>query len=151
MSDLSEADLKTIDDCQCYNDWYAACQTIKERHDGHYPDDWHAVVLQGGLGNRVLARWGMDLSFKSVSVGPGQSIEEARKALTRETHAPVQCKGCGRFPDQIGEYVEMAAGEPKKYKTPTAAAKTDGTYNRGTGKFYCTTCYIAADQPKGTA
>lgn len=151
MSTLTEADHKTLDACQNYDAWRAACNTVKERHGGVYPDDWHAVMLQGGRANEILARWGMDMSFKSVKVEPGESIADAREGLVRDSHAVVQCKECARFPDQIDEFVEMAAEEPEHYKTPTAAAKTDGTYNRATGKFYCTACYIALGQPLGTA
>ena len=151
MSTLTEADHNTLDACQNGEAWRAACNTVKDRHGGVYPSDWHAIIIQGGRGDEILARWGMDTSIKEVHVPAGQTFEEAQAALTQDAHPTVQCKGCDKFPDQISEFVEMAAEEPKHYRTPTAAAKTDGTYNRGTGKFWCTVCYIEAGQPPGTA
>lgn len=151
MSTLTEADHKTLDACQDLYAWRAACNTVKDRHGGIYPSDWHAVVIQGGLGDTILARWGMDMSIKEVKVDPDQSVREAMSALTREAHPTVQCKGCDKFPDQLEEYVEMAAEEPSAYRTPTAAAQTDGTYNKQTGKFWCTACYIQQGQPSGRA
>jgi hypothetical protein len=55
------------------------------------------------------------------------------------------CTGCGRHPDQIGEYLERAGYEGV---TPDAIVEQDeGTYNPANGHFLCTACYIAAGSP----
>ncbi len=151
MSKLTKADYETIDACQSRDAWKDACDTIKGRHGGQYPFDWHAVVLKGGLGNRILSRWGMDMEFRMTTIRPGDSLADARKRTEFPAHPLVQCKGCDKFPDQLAEYVEMAEVEPEVYKTPTDAAKSDGTYNKLTGKFHCTACYLKKGMPTGRA
>ena len=61
----------------------------------------------------------------------------------------VKCKICKRKPAEISEYIEAAAEEditPEEYMK-----QEEGTYNRETGLFYCTTCYIKIGMPLGTA
>lgn len=61
----------------------------------------------------------------------------------------MRCKVCGKKPDEIDEYIDMARQEET---TPELFVKTEeGTYNRETGKFYCTSCYIKIGMPLGTA
>lgn len=55
------------------------------------------------------------------------------------------CIGCGLRPDQIDEYVDIAADEgmaPGEY-----VRKEEGTYNRENGHFLCTDCYVKAGCP----
>lgn len=61
----------------------------------------------------------------------------------------IACRGCGRGPHEIGEYIEIAKEEditPHEY-----VIKEEGTYNSDTGKFYCTACYVRAGMPLGKA
>lgn len=61
----------------------------------------------------------------------------------------IVCKGCGKSPDEIPEYVLLAN---ELELTPNLAVITEeGTYNRRTGRFYCTDCYIKAGMPLGKA
>lgn len=61
----------------------------------------------------------------------------------------IKCKGCNRTPDEIPEYIELAK---ELNLTPNLAVITEeGTYNHGTGRFYCTNCYITAGMPLGKA
>ncbi len=63
-----------------------------------------------------------------------------------------RCRGCGRAPDQIGEYVIRCAEEEGYYKTPADLVRRDeGTYNRVTGRFWCSGCYVDQGTPLGTA
>lgn len=59
------------------------------------------------------------------------------------------CKSCGLMPNEIQEYV-FAAKEygmsPDEY-----VLSEEGTYNKRSKKFYCTSCYIKAGMPAGTA
>ena len=62
----------------------------------------------------------------------------------------IECKCCKKTPEQLSEYVEMV--EMGEYATATEAVlDNEGTYNRKTGKFYCTSCYIKAGMPMGVA
>lgn len=61
----------------------------------------------------------------------------------------IECKVCGKKPSEIKEYIEYSEIEglnPEKY-----VIKNEGTYNHETGKFYCTSCYIAIGMPLGKA
>ena len=60
-----------------------------------------------------------------------------------------KCRGCGKTPDQIKEYVSIAEDEdmsPEEY-----VRREEGTFNLKTGLFWCTSCYIAAGEPLGKA
>ena len=62
---------------------------------------------------------------------------------------PTACKGCGKRPDDLEEYVEMAEEEGM---TPQEFVRSEeGTFNRDTGAFWCTACYIRAGMPLGVA
>lgn len=60
-----------------------------------------------------------------------------------------ECKGCKRKPDEIDEYIHAAQDEDM---TPDEfVRREEGTFNPETGKFWCTTCYVAAGCPLGRA
>lgn len=68
------------------------------------------------------------------------------KVVDREE---IVCKGCGRRPEEINEYIESAKDSgtnPTDY-----VIEEEGTFNIMTGKFYCTQCYIRAGMPLGKA
>lgn len=52
----------------------------------------------------------------------------------------VECKICGRLPEEISEYIYSA--EEEKITPTQYVVKNDGTYNKVTGEFYCTECYV---------
>ncbi len=61
----------------------------------------------------------------------------------------VHCANCHRTPDEIEEYSREATGEdmdPVDY-----VRRNEGTFNRATGGFYCTECYIKIGMPLGVA
>ena len=61
----------------------------------------------------------------------------------------IKCKECGKTPDVIEEYIEMGREENM---TPTEyVIQEEGTLNRATGFFYCTSCYIKIGMPLGKA
>lgn len=59
-----------------------------------------------------------------------------------------KCKVCGRTPEEIPYYVDLAKVEEC---TPEDIAREDGTYNIRTEEFYCNKCYIEIGMPLGTA
>lgn len=61
----------------------------------------------------------------------------------------VKCKGCGRTPDEISEYVSIAKCE--KMTPEEFVREEEGTFNEKTGLFWCTSCYIKAGEPIGKA
>lgn len=55
------------------------------------------------------------------------------------------CIGCGKAPNEIGKYVEMAELEgisPEQY-----VRNEEGTLNLENGHFACTDCYIRMGMP----
>lgn len=59
------------------------------------------------------------------------------------------CKVCRKQPHEIEEYVDIAREEEM---TPEEFVRQEeGTYNRETGMFYCTDCYVKVGMPLGTA
>ena len=61
----------------------------------------------------------------------------------------MNCWRCKKQPAEIAEYVDIAREEettPEKY-----VRDNEGTFNPGTGHFYCTECYIEAGMPLGVA
>ena len=62
---------------------------------------------------------------------------------------PVRCCYCGESPNKIIEYVESA--KDSKCTPVEYVANCDGTYNKDTGEFACTDCYIAYGMPLGKA
>ena len=60
-----------------------------------------------------------------------------------------RCRGCGKTPEEIDEYVDMSMGSGL---TPTEfCVEEEGTFNKETGKFWCTDCYTRAGMPLGKA
>lgn len=58
----------------------------------------------------------------------------------------MKCAICGRTPDQIPEYINLAKGSD--YQSADAAVRyEEGTYHPAYDKFICTDCYIKAGQP----
>ena len=61
----------------------------------------------------------------------------------------IHCASCNKKPEEIREYIVMAKVEDL---TPSEnVILNEGTYNRSTGHFYCTDCYIKLGMPKGRA
>jgi hypothetical protein len=62
------------------------------------------------------------------------------------------CRGCKLTPSELDEYVLRHAEEGGYFDSPDDVVRRDeGTYNRKTGFFWCTWCYLDRGQPPGTA
>lgn len=55
------------------------------------------------------------------------------------------CIGCHKNPDQIEEYIEMAAEQERTANE--IVFLEEGTYNKKNGHFVCTDCYIEMGMP----
>ena len=63
-----------------------------------------------------------------------------------------RCRGCGKPPSQLAEYVERYKEDAQWFDSPADIVRRDeGTYNRETNSFLCTTCYYRRGMPLGTA
>ena len=72
--------------------------------------------------------------------------EEARKPSPPTEELDITCQGCGRKPEEINEYSADMTGECGMTPTEYVQAE-EGTYNRHTGHFTCTDCYIKMGMP----
>jgi hypothetical protein len=61
----------------------------------------------------------------------------------------MKCKGCGKKPTEIQEYIDEA--KMNNMTVSQYILEEEGTYNPRTHLFYCTECYIKAGMPLGTA
>ncbi len=61
----------------------------------------------------------------------------------------MKCKVCGKTPQEIEEYVDM--GKAESMTPEEFVRQEEGTYNRETGMFYCTECYVKVGMPLGVA
>lgn len=64
-------------------------------------------------------------------------------------HAAPHCKGCGRRPDEIREYILPA--EDLDITVDQYVRENEGTYDPTDGSFLCTACYFKAHQEGVTA
>ena len=65
------------------------------------------------------------------------------------TYPDPLCAVCHRAPKDISEYVDAAKDE--ETDVDSYVRKEEGTYNRYSGHFYCTLCYIKIGMPLGEA
>ena len=82
---------------------------------------------------------------EAPTVDPNDTFPEdsAKVYSARERRV---CRGCGKKPEELPEYVQMV--ENGEFTSPTLAViQGEGTYNPKTGKFWCTDCYIKAKCP----
>ena len=62
------------------------------------------------------------------------------------------CAVCCKTPEEIEEYITGAEDYYDGSITPEEyVIREEGTYNRESGKFYCTRCYIMIGMPNGKA
>lgn len=70
--------------------------------------------------------------------------DEDKYELIADSPDP-RCIGCGKGPDELGEYVESAQ---EAEMTPADYLRAEeGTYNPANGHFACTECYIKMGMP----
>lgn len=70
------------------------------------------------------------------------------KEVTDEDNS-MSCRGCGKHPSEIWEYTPDSTGED--LPAHEYVQREEGTFNRETGRFWCTACYVAVGMPLGTA
>lgn len=61
----------------------------------------------------------------------------------------LKCKLCGKKPCEISEYRSGAFSDG--ITADEYVIKEEGTLNKNTGKFYCTSCYVKLGMPSGIA
>ena len=82
---------------------------------------------------------------EAPTVDPSGTFPEASAKVYSARERRV-CRGCGKKPEELPEYVQMA--ERGEFASPVMAViQGEGTYNPRTGKFWCTDCYIKAGCP----
>lgn len=75
MSNLTDTNMKTLNACQCDEDWNTAVENIKKEHGG-YPSDWYARMLATGLMDKITGRFGK-AGFAITSFSSGKELADA--------------------------------------------------------------------------
>jgi hypothetical protein len=72
--------------------------------------------------------------------------------MTETLFLPPHCRGCGRTPNETGDYdLEEIGIDDIDANHAMVKYRLDGTYNPDTNRFWCDRCYIQASQPLGLA
>ena len=58
--EITPEQMQSLEDCQSASDWSKACDAIKAASESGicYPENWWEKVVQSGLMDRVMSRWG---------------------------------------------------------------------------------------------
>jgi hypothetical protein len=75
MSNLTDTNMKTLNACQCDEDWNTAVKNIKKEHGG-YPSDWYARMLATGLMDKITGRFGK-AGFAITAFSSGKELADA--------------------------------------------------------------------------
>ena len=77
---ITDEQLKSLEDCQSAHDWREACNAITAASESKvaYPDDWWEKVVESGLMDRVTARWG---ASSDLTVSIHDNLPDALREL----------------------------------------------------------------------
>lgn len=64
--------MELLESVQTYKQWADACDKIKRAHGYGYPDYWFKDVLQSGMADRILGRFGESTQMRIEIVQPGE-------------------------------------------------------------------------------
>lgn len=64
MSLITQEELDRLSNTKNESEWNDACDAIKKAHNGGYPSDWWAKVMQSGLAAKVAVKWGQPDAFE---------------------------------------------------------------------------------------
>ena len=68
---ITNEEIKKLEDCKSADDWRNACDEIKSARNGQYPPDWWEKVKLAGMMDRIFSRWGSDSELHLVKFIPG--------------------------------------------------------------------------------
>lgn len=99
----------------------------------------------------------IDLPSRRAAVGDRPGGRDRRGADGGGVHSAkakgerieVHCKGCGKKPSELEEYI--SAAQDNNMTPDDYVVQEEGTYNHNTGEFWCTSCYVKAGCPLGKA
>jgi len=77
-----------------------------------------------------------------------ETPEETTMAKNMFFMSETVCQGCGKRPDEIGEYIEAA--KHARMTPMQFVREEEGTFNKENEHFLCTQCYIEAGMPTST-
>jgi len=83
--DLTKEEMAAVEKVETAEQWKAFTEAVKDARGGRYPDDWYRMILQSGLADRILARFGASSELKVTTVqrlAPSGGITEK---LSKET------------------------------------------------------------------
>jgi len=75
---LTVDELDALHGCQSAQDWRRVCDEIKRVRKGQYPPDWWTMMMQGGVADRIMARWGGDTKLRMSTLQPDGTWKEEK-------------------------------------------------------------------------
>ena len=81
--------------------------------------------------------------------GVALMVGGVHSAKAKGERIEVHCKGCGKKPSELEEYI--SAAQDNNMTPDDYVVQEEGTYNHNTGEFWCTSCYVKAGCPLGKA
>lgn len=121
-----------------------------EANDGEVPELPRASGSERGRGaGRADGDGGAAGQPDAVRRVHGRPEDAPVPGGTGEALSWPRCRGCGRRPEQIPEYT--SAADEEEITAEEYVTREEGTFNPGTGRFWCTECYIEAGMPPGKA
>lgn len=64
MSNITQAELASLEASKNETEWNRACDAIKKARNGGYPPDWWPKVKLSGMMDRIAAKWGKPDAFE---------------------------------------------------------------------------------------
>ncbi len=131
------------------------CIPCKKVWQERHPDGMNGAIMEYNrfevVFKPMICRCGHPFEKHKEGKCYAELTDEAETCICKKMalKKEIKCKHCGRKPEEIIEYQMMAKDEGI---TPEQAVKfNEGTYNRKTGLFYCSKCYLELGQPLGKA
>ena len=67
MPQMTQAQIDLMKSSYSAREWNRNIESIRREHDGDYPDDWYAVIVESGIARSISARWGSTYELRAVA------------------------------------------------------------------------------------
>lgn len=65
---ISNEEIQELESSKSADEWNAACDRMKAKRMGVYPDDWWEKVKMSGMMDRVSAKFGASSEIKIIAI-----------------------------------------------------------------------------------
>jgi len=79
MSAMTDAQVALMASSNSAADWQNNLEQVQKEHDGQYPDDWYAKIIESGLVRRVATKFGQTGDIAIISAKPTFGVNEVKQ------------------------------------------------------------------------